>query len=107
MEPIAYIGPLFVFVGVILVFWSLTRSSELDPEVQHAVAAAQLRLHIGGGDANRAWLQRNRTPRPYGRHRGAPGRHAAEQRRPVEPQRLPGDESRAPSRPRVPGAKQR
>jgi tight adherence protein C len=31
MEPIVYIGPLFVFVGVILVFWSLTRSTELDP----------------------------------------------------------------------------
>src|SRR5438093_4025188 len=31
MEPITVIGPLFVFVGVILVFWSLTRSTELDP----------------------------------------------------------------------------
>jgi tight adherence protein C len=31
MEPIVVIGPLFVFLGVLLVFWSLTRSSELDP----------------------------------------------------------------------------
>ena len=31
MEPIFYLGPLFVFFGVILVFWSITRSTELDP----------------------------------------------------------------------------
>jgi len=31
VEPIFYLGPIFVFLGVILVFWSLTRSTELDP----------------------------------------------------------------------------